>query len=99
MPKQNLTDRTLEGARTQAGGARATRCDVMDTRRRQGSVSAVSETGRRTFILVARYPGSEHPTRRSVSESTAPSTLADARDKARQMAATDRASGDDPQRR
>jgi hypothetical protein len=66
MPKQNLTDRTLKALERKPADKGKTR-DVMDTVT-PGFGVRVSETGRRTFILVARYPGSDHPTRRALGE-------------------------------
>jgi integrase len=53
----------------------------MDTQVRGFGVR-VSEKGRKTFILVTRYPGSKNPTRRAIGEYDAIS-LADARETAR----------------
>jgi integrase len=66
MPKQNLTDRTLKSLAHKPAEKGKTR-DVMDTVV-TGFGVRVSETGRRTFILVARYPGSKNPTRRALGE-------------------------------
>ena len=57
--KHRLTDRKLQALRR--GG---TRYDVMDTDV-PGFGVRVSEIGQRTFILIARYPGSSNPTRRA----------------------------------
>src|SRR5262245_64543445 len=62
MPKQRLTDRKLNTLK-----ARATRYEVMDTDV-PGFGVRVSETGQRTFILIARYAGSPNPTRRALGE-------------------------------
>lgn len=43
----------------------------------------VTDKGKRTFILLARYPGSDNPTRRALGEYPTHS-LAEARDKARE---------------
>lgn len=80
MPKQNLTDRTLKALERKPADKGKTR-DLMDTVT-PGFGVRVSETGRRTFILVARYPGSDHPTRRALGE-YGELTLEDAREKAR----------------
>ena len=52
MAKSRLTDRTLKALK-QSGK----RYDVMDSDV-PGFGVRVSETGQRTFVLVARYPGS-----------------------------------------
>jgi hypothetical protein len=57
------------------------RYDIADTEVR-GLAIRVSDKGQRTFVLIARYPGSNNPTRRALGEYPALS-LADARDKAR----------------
>jgi Arm DNA-binding domain len=62
MAKKRLTDRTLKALKTTGE-----RYDVMDTDV-PGFGVRVTERGRRTFILIARYPGSTNPTRRSVGE-------------------------------
>ena len=62
MARNRLTDRTLKSLK-QTGK----RYDTMDTDV-PGFGVRVSETGQRTFILVARYPGSSNPTRRALGE-------------------------------
>jgi hypothetical protein len=57
-----LTDRKLVSLK-----ARATRYEVMDMDV-PGFGVRVSEKGQRTFILIARYPGSPNPTRRALGE-------------------------------
>jgi len=81
MPKQNLTDRTLKSLERKPAAKGKTR-DHMDSVV-PGFGVRVSETGRRTFILVARYPGSKNPARRALGEYGA-LTLEKARDKARE---------------
>jgi integrase len=76
MTKKRLTDRTLKALKTTGE-----RYDVMDTDVPSFGVR-VTERGRRTFILIARYPGSTNPTRRSVGEYPALS-LENARTRAR----------------
>jgi integrase len=76
--KKNLTDRTLKALKKAAAGETY---DVMDSTV-PGFGVRVSETGRRTFMLVARYPGSSNPTRRAIGEYGA-LTLEKGRDKAR----------------
>jgi integrase len=73
--RKTLTDRTLKALRPGA------RYDVMDTVV-PGFGVRVSETGKRTFILVGRFGGSRHPTRRSLGEYGV-LTLEQARQKAR----------------
>jgi integrase len=78
--RKNLTDRllkSLEGKPAKKGET----YNVMDSVV-PGLGVRVSETGRRTFILVARFPGSKNPTRRALGEYGA-LTLEEARNKAR----------------
>ncbi len=77
MPKRTLNDRILKALKP---GAKL--YDVMDTVT-PGFGVRVSETGRKTFILIARYPGSPNPTRRALGEYGA-LTLEKARAKARE---------------
>jgi integrase len=78
MPRKVLTDRGLKALKPAAAGKRY---DVMD-----GVVPGfgvrVTDKGKRTFILVARYAGTDNPTRRSLGEYGA-ITLETAREKAR----------------
>jgi integrase len=62
MQKHRLTDRKLISLK-----ARTTRYEVMDLDV-PGFGVRVSEKGQRTFILIARYPGSSNPTRRALGE-------------------------------
>ena len=62
VPKKTLTDRGLKALKPAAK-----LYDVMDTVT-PGFGVRVSERGRKTFILIARYPGSTNPTRRSLGE-------------------------------
>jgi integrase len=78
MSKRNLTDRTLKALKPAKPGRLY---DVMDTTV-PGFGVRVSEAGRRTFILVSRYPGSRNPTRRALGQYGA-LTLEKARAKAR----------------
>ena len=75
--RKRLTDRTLKALKPMAGKL----YDVMDSDVR-GLGVRVSETGRLTFVLVARFPGSKNPTRRALGEYGA-LTLEKARAKAR----------------
>jgi integrase len=78
MPKTTLTDRGLKAYKDAAAGKTYDRMDSQVP----GFGVRVSDTGRRTFILVTRFPGSNNPTRRAIGEYGA-ITLADAREKAR----------------
>lgn len=77
MPKRNLTDRALKALKPTKVG---THTDVWDT-----VVSAfgvrVSDSDRRTFVLMARFPGSRNPVRRAIGV-YGEISLADARAKA-----------------
>ncbi len=64
MPKRNLTDRGLRALKPAPPGRHY---DVMDTGV-PGFGVRVSDTGRRTFIVIARYPGGRNPTRRAIAE-------------------------------
>ena len=72
-----LTDRKLKSLKPAKPGQRY---DVMDTVR--GFGVRVTDKGQRTFILIARYPGSTNPTRRALGEYPTLS-LEKAREKAR----------------
>ena len=76
MPNR-LTDRTLQALKPAKAGQRY---DVMDAVR--GFGVRVTDKGQRTFILIARYPGSTNPTRRAIGEYPT-LTLEKAREKAR----------------
>src|SRR5262249_33392206 len=80
MPKKNLTDRGLKALERKPAAKGKTR-DVMDSAV-PGFGVRISETGRRTFILLTRFPGSKHPTRRAIGE-YGELTLEQARTKAR----------------
>jgi integrase len=64
MVKKRLTDRALKALKPAAPGKRY---DVMDADVRGFGVR-VTDKGQRTFVLVARYPGSTNPTRRALGE-------------------------------
>jgi integrase len=64
MSKHSLTDRTLKALKPAKSGQLY---DLMDAEV-PGFGVRVSDTGRRTFILIARYPGSNNPTRRALGE-------------------------------
>jgi integrase len=76
--KRNLNDRILRGLKPTRPGTHA---DVWDAGF-PGFGVRVSDTGRRTFVLMARYPGSKNPTRRALGVYDKVS-LTDAREKAR----------------
>jgi integrase len=75
--KRNLTDRTLKSLKPAKPGQHY---DVWDLRFPGFGVRA-SDTGRLTFVLMARYPGSKNPTRRALGHYPALS-LAAAKSKA-----------------
>jgi integrase len=79
VAQQNLTDRKLQSLKPAASGQRY---EIMD-KTVAGLGIRVTDTGLRSFILKTRYPGSHHPTRRTLGEYPALS-LAAARDKAAQ---------------
>jgi integrase len=62
--KRKLTDRTLVSLKPAPPG---TRYDVMDSDVRGFGVR-VTDSGRKTFVLIARFPGSHNPTRRALGE-------------------------------
>jgi integrase len=78
MPKRILTNRGLKALKPAAPGKRY---DVMDAVV-PGLGVRVTDTGSRTFILLARYPGKRNPTRREIAKCGA-ITLEKAREKAR----------------
>ncbi len=77
--KVNLTDRKLKSLKPAKPGERY---EVADTDV-SGLRVRVTDKGKKTFSLLARYPGSKNPTRRALGEYPTDS-LADARKKARQ---------------
>jgi integrase len=77
MARKALTDRTLKALKAARHGEHY---DVWDTVI-PGFGVRVSETGRKTFVLAARYGGSSNPTRRAIGPYGA-ITLADARKEA-----------------
>lgn len=80
MPRQNLTDRAIKAAKP-AASAR----DISDALV-PGLAVRVLPSGAKSFVLVARFPGSSNPTRRSIGPYPVVS-LQDARDKAREWIA------------
>src|ERR1051326_3472305 len=77
MAQKRLTDRTLKALKKAPAG---THYDVFDLGF-PGFGVRVSETGRKTFVLTARYPGSANPTRRALGK-YGPLSLEKARSKA-----------------
>ena len=82
MAKRALNDRIIKALKPAKAGQR----DEIADAGMPGMVLRVTEKGTRTFALVARYPGSDNPTRRALGEYPALG-LADARDKARRWLA------------
>ena len=78
MAKRLLNDRTLKALKPAKAGQRYEVGDATTP----GLIVQVTDKGTKTFALVARYPGSTHPTRRALGEYGAIG-LADARAKAR----------------
>jgi integrase len=78
MAKKTLNDRLLNSLKPAKPGQRY---EVMDSIV-PGFGVRVTDKGRRTFVLVARFPGSQNPTRRAIGEYGA-LTLDKAREKAR----------------
>jgi integrase len=74
-----LTEKRLLSLKPAAAGTRYGVADGLVP----GLAVRVTETGHKSFVLVARYPGSSNPTRRALGEYGA-ITLAGARQKARQ---------------
>jgi integrase len=79
MAKRRLTDRTLKALEPATSKRR--HYEVMDDLV-QGFGVRVNTAGRKTFILIARYPGSRNPTRRALGQYENGMTLESARKKA-----------------
>ena len=79
MAHKNLNDRTVKALKPAAKG----KVDDYWDNGFPGFGVRVSETGRKTFVLAARFPGSGHPTRRKLGI-YGPISLADAHEKARE---------------
>jgi integrase len=79
MARQNITDRFLRSLKSAPKG---TRYEVFDTVVPSFGIR-VTDKGKRSFFLLARYPGSSNPTRRTIGEYPA-MELAPARSKARE---------------
>jgi integrase len=78
MARKRLTEKGIQGLKPATPGSRY---DVMDADV-PGLGVRVTDKGQRTFILIARYPGSTNPTRRALGEYGALG-LQEAREKAR----------------
>lgn len=75
--KKRLTDTMIAGLKPAANDRLEIRDELVS-----GLAVRVSEKGKKTFVLIARFPGSSNPTRRAIGEY--PNiTLADARDEAK----------------
>jgi integrase len=82
MIRRNLTDRKVNSLkRNKSLGDRLGHFDTWDTDV-HGLGVRTSKTGRRTFVLMARYPGSKNPARRALGKYPE-MTLAEAREKAK----------------
>jgi Arm DNA-binding domain len=79
LAKKPLTDRAIATAKPAPAGKRRLLWDAMVP----GLALRVTDTGKRTFVLVTRYPGSPHPAPRSLGAYGA-ITLAEARDRGRE---------------
>lgn len=64
MHQRRLTDRNLKALKPAASGKLY---EVMEAETRGFGVR-VNDSGRKTFILLTRYPGSDNPTRRALGE-------------------------------
>jgi hypothetical protein len=64
VPKQKLTDRKLKALRPAKPGQRYEISDAVIP----GLAIRVTDKRTRTFVLIARYPGSTNPTRRALGE-------------------------------
>ena len=62
--KKVLTDRALKALKPDKTGSRYEIADAVVP----GLAIRVTATGHRTFVLIARYPGSSNPTRRAIGE-------------------------------
>ena len=78
-PKSKLTDNAIDALKPAAAGTRDQYADVLIP----GLAVRVTDKGKKTFILIARFPGSNNPTRRALGEYPVLS-LKQARDTARE---------------
>jgi integrase len=84
MARRRLTDRTLKAlkpAKPKQPNQKRPHDEFMDDLV-QGFGVRVNDKGRKTFILIARYPGSRHPTRRALGQYEKGMSLESARKKA-----------------
>src|SRR5262245_65674823 len=79
LAKKPLTDRAIKAVKPAEPGKRSLLWDAIVP----GLAVRVTDRGKRSFVLVTRYPGSTHPTPRSLGPYNA-ITLEQARTKARQ---------------
>ena len=79
MAKKTLTDRKVQSLKAAAKGKRYQVMDALVP----GFGVRVTDTGAKTYIFQARFPGSANPARREINEAS----LEKARDQARQWAA------------
>ena len=82
MARQTLTDRTLKALKPAPAGGRY---EIFDAVVPSMGVR-VTDKGKRSFVLLARFPGSNNPTRRALGAYPA-LELGEARDKAREWLA------------
>jgi integrase len=78
VERKTLNDRMLNGLKAAPAGKRYVRMDALVP----GFGVRVTDTGQKTFILVGRFGGAQHPTRRAIGEYGAV-TLDKARETAR----------------
>jgi hypothetical protein len=78
MPRKILTDRMIKALKPAMPGARSEHRDAIVP----GLAVRVTDRAHKSFVLLARYPGSPNPTRRSLGKYGA-ITLEEVRDKAR----------------
>ncbi len=78
MARKALTDRMIKALKSSAPGARAEHWDAIVP----GLGIRVTDRGHKSFVVLARYPGHQNPTRRALGEYGA-ITLEEARGKAR----------------
>ncbi|MGO8840784.1 MAG: tyrosine-type recombinase/integrase [Methyloceanibacter sp.] len=81
-PRKALTVKVIDGLRPAPAGMRY---EIMDPAA-PGLGVRVTDKGKRTFVLVGRFPGGKHPTRREIAE-VGVLTLEAARQKARDWVA------------
>src|SRR3954453_2304307 len=82
MARQTLTDRKVQSIKAAPKGKRSQTMDTLVP----GFGVRVTDTGAKTYIFQARFPGSANQVRREIAKAE-PDNLAAARDKARAWAA------------